>query len=296
MQHGYQILSLDEYPANCKYLRLWDIGVTWAHVNPAPDSYDWSRLDKVLEVARASGTNDFLYVLGMTPQWAAINPNTTHHAPWIGPGTSSIPADLATWDKYVWNVATRYKGIIQFYQVWNEPQLRDFWDDYTKISVLGEMTKRAKSIIRKVDPDARIVAAPVLPRPSSGGMKKAMKYLTALKDNKWPVGVLTAHIYPEKGKGPDRWKEMLISVQDGLKAIEAPKRSLWITETCYNLLGGPIPESFIPEYIDKTHAYGKALGVKRTYHYAYGTHSNPMAFGIPFTKDSAGTLAMSKYL
>lgn len=294
--HGYNILRTDDYPHGLRYLRLWDIGVTWANVNPAPDVYDWTRLDQTLEIARTNGTANFLYVLGMTPQWAARNPNTTHHAPWIGPGSSSPPFDMKLWEKYVWNVATRYKGRIQFYQVWNEPQLKEFWDDYSTIHILATMTKRAKSIINRIDPAAKIVAAPVLPRPTSGGMLRARRYLTALKSDGWPVDIYACHIYPEKDLGPARWRDLAKHVQGSLTAIQAPRKPLWVTETNYNLMGGPLPDSKIPAYIEKTNEHAENLGIRRIYWYGYGVHSNPQLFGIPFTRDSIGTQTLTRYL
>lgn len=294
MRHGLGILYPDtEFPqVPVAHWRLWDIGVTWKDINTGPEVYDYSRLDRMIELGRSKGINSFLLVLGMTPQWAARNPNSAHAAPWIGAGSNSPPADIEVWKKYVIHTVNRYKGVVSHYQIWNEPQLADFWFPYTQIPLLGRMTAEAKRLAGLIDPSAKIVAAPVLPRPSSGGMKRASRYLRELRKHKWPVDVFSAHIYPEKNEGSKRWEELAGQVQATLRELKAPKRPLWITETNYNLLGGPIDPRLIDPYMKQTDLACKRLGIDRVYWYAYGSHTNPQTFGIPFTAESQGTRSL----
>ena len=147
---------------------------------------------------------------------------------------------------FVANLSQRYKGRINAYEIWNEPQLADFlypWDSHNR-NLLAQMTKDAIRIIQGNDESALCGSASVLPRDSSGGMKKAKKYLEALqkKDNKHWCGInfVATHIYPEPGKGAKRWNAMLGEVQDTLKEMGSPTKKIWITETLYGLLGDPI--------------------------------------------------------
>lgn len=296
-RHGMGFLSNHEYPFGYRTIRLWDIGVTWKDVNPAEDVWDWSKLDETVLLGEVSGAKDITYVLGMTPLWAAKNKNADHFAPWIGQGSNSIPAKMEYWEKYVWNVATRYRGRIHNYQIWNEPQLKEFWHDYSKIDVLARMTKRAKSIIGRIDPQAKIVAAPILPRPSSGGVRRGSRYLRELKKVKWPVDAFSCHVYPEVRMGPRRWKQLVLNVQNALDALDAPNKPLWVTETNYNLMGGELKSGpKIRRYIRKTNSYANKLGVEKIHWYAYGTHSNPQVLGIPFNHGTKGEIALRNYL
>lgn len=294
-QHGFSALSpLTDYPAiPIKHLRLWDCGVTWRDVNPEQGVWDYSRLDDIVATAEAHGTTTLTYVLGMSPLWAAGNPSNPYAAPWIGKASNSLPTDTAAWDAYVWNTATRYKGRIKFYQVWNEPQLREFMYPYTQIDRLGFLTRRAWTIINKVDPDARIVSAPVLPRPTSGGMKKATAYLASLKKYGWPVDIYSAHIYPEIGTDPTRWKMLAQYWKDGLRTQKAPLKPLWVTETNYNLMGGPLAtKALVSRYITLTDRYANDMSIVKVVWYCYGVHSNPALLGIRFTKNSQGTATL----
>ena len=152
----------------------------------------------------ATGYKHITYVIAATPRWAASDPSAPHSAPWLGPGTNSLPGDLnASWKPFVANLSQRYKGRIHAYEIWNEPQLADFmypYDDKNR-NKLAQMTKDASRIIKGNDPKALIGCASVLPRPSSGGMKKASKYFTALKkkdSKKWcGIDFVACHIYPQ---------------------------------------------------------------------------------------------------
>ncbi len=50
--------------------RTWDSGVIWPSVEPGRGVYHWAELDKDVAEAEKHHTQ-FLFTLGMTPQWAA---------------------------------------------------------------------------------------------------------------------------------------------------------------------------------------------------------------------------------
>jgi polysaccharide biosynthesis protein PslG len=262
-------------------LRLWDSGVTWRDLNPKPGVYEFDRLDEYLKT-----TNRPLLVLGATPQWAARNPNQEHYAKWIGPGSNSAPKDSQVWLDFVRRVSSRYKGRLD-YQIWNEPQLAEFWYPYTSVRTLAEMTRVAYRAIKFNDLRARVVAAPVLPRTSSGGMKRAGVYLAALRWQKWPVDVYSCHLYPEPKKGAPRAGQMIKQVRTGLKDIGAPTKPLWVTEINYNLMHGNLPDWAVEPLMLATDKAMKDNNVRRCYWYA-ANHGNPEIFGIPFTPGSMG--------
>lgn len=291
---GYGVLDpLAEWPEGVKALRLWDCGVAWSNLNPAPGVFDFSLLERIIS---AHPRADYTLVLSGTPQWAASDPNQAGAAPWVGPASNSPPARMGDWEEFCKQVTLAFRGRIRQYQVWNEPQLKEFWSPYGQVAKLGQMTATARRVIRRIDPEARIVSAPMLPRPSSGGMRRAAAYLRALKGNGWPVDAFALHVYPEKGTSAARWRDLVVMGQQGLVREDAPLRPLWVTETNYNLMGGPLSPSIAARRVKATQQYAARLGVKRLYWYAYGTHSNPQVLGIPFTEGSAGAKAVRPYL
>jgi hypothetical protein len=256
----------DALPAEVTHLRLWDVGVTWRDIHVGPDSYNWTRLDSLVDKA---GGRHLTYVIAATPAWLAKYPENPHAAPWLGKGSNSMPWSVEEFNKFVWNLATRYKGRIRAYEVWNEPQLADFLYPYTdaECNTLATMTKRAYRTIKECDPDALVLAASVLPRDSSGGMKRAGRYLSALARKDWPVDAFTCHIYPEPGTWGPRWRTMLDDVIAGLKARSAPTSRIWITETAFGLLAPAITDA---EAIDKAvRAVYDAAGKRFVHWYAW---------------------------
>lgn len=253
---GMGFTSLDQdWPSEVTHVRLWDIGVTWKDINTAPGVYDWSRLDTA--VAKA-GDRHITYVVGACPRWLAKYPDNPHYAPWLGPGSNSMPYSLAEANDFALHLATRYKGRIDAYEIWNEPQLADFLYPYetSEVNALARMTERFYGTIKATDPSAMVLAGSVLPRDSSGGMKRARKYLLALKERGWPVDAFTCHLYPEIGTGVKRWKVMLDEVVAELVALGAPTKRLWVTETGYGLLGDPIPDEKAAQLVTDTYANG----------------------------------------
>jgi hypothetical protein len=253
------------------HVRLWDNGVSWRAIHTAVDTYEWARLDAMVDFYTSKGVK-ITYVACATPQWLAMDPHAPHFAPWLGEGSNSLPYDVDEWNKFIWNLATRYRGRIHYYEIWNEPQLADFMYPYDTATCnrLATMTQRAKNTIDSIDPAAMVIAASVLPRQSSGGMNKAQRFLDALEAKGWPCDAYACHIYPEVGYWAPRWKEYLADVKDALAAMNAPNKSkIWVTETTYGLLGDPIPEDKAAAVVDQTYQHAAALGVQQVYWYAW---------------------------
>ena len=233
-----------DWPSEVTHARIWDIGCTWKDIHVAPDQFNWARLDEVLAKMEGMGYKHITYVIAATPQWAAQDPNAPHYAPWLGPGTNSLPGDPDnSWKPFVANLSQRYKGRIKAYEIWNEPQLADFmypYDDKNR-NKLAQMTKDASRIIKGNDPAVLIGSASVLPRPSSGGMKKGGKYLAALKKkdkNNWcGIDFVACHIYPEGHTSQGTlWKDYHKDVKQTMKDMDCPTTKIWVTETALGLL------------------------------------------------------------
>jgi GH35 family endo-1,4-beta-xylanase len=223
------------------WVRLWDCGVTWKDIHLGPNQYDWSRLDHLVDLY---SDRKIVYVAAATPRWLAKDPNAPHFAPWLGPGTNSLPNSVDEWNKFIWNLATRYRGKIDAYEIWNEPQLADFMYPYTlgNRNLLAEMARRAYSTIKSIDSSVTVLAPSVLPRSSSGGMKRGIKMLYALKRKGWPVDGVACHIYPAIGDGVFEWRSLYREVFLSCEKTKAPGQ-IWVTETNFNLLGDIPSES-----------------------------------------------------
>lgn len=272
--HGMGFNGLSDWPADgITHLRVWDSGAAWCQIHTGVDSYDWTALDA--EVAQAEAVFpgvSIMYTIGGCPLWLAKYPDNPNFAAWLGPGSNSIPSDIDEFNKFVWNLATRYAGRISAYEIWNEPQLADFLYPYDSadLAVLAQMTSRAYSTIKACDPSAIVLSGSLLPRASSGGMTRASQYLAALQAEGWNVDGFSTHIYPNNGEGADAWQAMLADCQATLANMAAPGAgNVWVTETTYNLLGDVISEDNAPALVDATYTAAAAQGVSMVFWYGW---------------------------
>ena len=252
-------------------LRLWDNGTAWSQIELEPGVYKWDNLEGILENAQSKGMTDVLMVLGTTPEWNAkvVGPDD-----YPQPGAASAPKDLDAWDAWVTEVATRYKGRITSYQIWNEANLKTFWAGTPE--EMADLTKRAYDIIKKIDPQALVVSASPSTRLSASFNKFFPAYLKALAADDWPVDVIGIHTYPAADGDPAARGLLIKAVQDALAGAGAPDLPLWDTELNYGLAGpGPdLPKQEITGanaagWVVRTYIDDLRYGVGRSYWYIW---------------------------
>ncbi|MDR1279205.1 MAG: hypothetical protein LBK99_00090 [Opitutaceae bacterium] len=145
-----------------KWVRFWDFGgraMHWSGIQTTPDRWDWTMLDAAVQRSEEAGLAPPLVVLGMTPEWAATEPE---RGTYRGKGAYSPPKDIAGWAEYCRRVAARYKGRVTHYEIWNEPNgnrlgPRGFFFHGPVESYL-ELVRAAHAAVKSVDPAAKILA------------------------------------------------------------------------------------------------------------------------------------------
>jgi len=251
-------------------LRLWDNGTAWSQIEVEPGVFKWDNLEGILENAESKGMADVLMVLGTTPKWNASEMSPTDYPQ---PGAASAPKDLKAWDAWVTEVATRYKGRITAYQIWNEANLKNFWSGTPE--QMADLTKRAYDIIKAIDPEALVVSASPSTRLTGPFEKFFPAYLDALAAKQWPVDVIAIHTYPTADGDPAARGAVIKKVQDYLKAASAPDLPLWDTELNYGLAGpGDLPREEITGakaagWVVRTYIDDLRYGVERSYWYIW---------------------------
>jgi hypothetical protein len=266
-------------------LRLWDNETTWSSIEVAPNQFNWAKLDGAVANAEKNGVKDILMVLAGTPSWATDDP-ASGGAAGVMPGAAGMPRNLADWDDWVTQVATRYKGRINAYQPWNEANLTTFSTGSPQ--QMAELTKRTYDIVKSIDPAAKVVAPSVGTRLGSKGSALSNKftkfygaYLAALKANNWPVDVWSAHTYPASLGTPVDRALLIKGYQNALKAAGAPNKPIWDTENNFGLAGpGPqnpdqdITDNRASAWTAQTYLDSLRYGISRTYWYAWGPEND----------------------
>jgi hypothetical protein len=185
--HINQLTAQNNWPPLQQGLvRFWDVGLNWASVETNQDTYTWARFDKGTNIVWSINPNcQVLYTFGHTPQWAALNPNATD-AQGRANGSSSEPRDLNDWSNYVQSVATRYRGFIRYYEVWNETDYSGFYSG--SITTMVAMARIARNVITNIDPAAKILG----PNITLGGLGWLEQFIQAGGP---PPDIVTFHNY-----------------------------------------------------------------------------------------------------
>ena len=201
-------------------IRFWDVSLKWSQVETNTNTYTWSRFDNSTNVVLTNCPGcKVLYTFGGTPLWAALNTNATD-AKGVTNGSSSEPRDLNDWSNYVQSVATRYKGFIQYYELWNETDYKGFYSG--SVTTMVSMAKIARGVITNADPNAKILG----PNITLGGLGWLEQFIQAGGP---APDIVTFHDYPSSR--PESSLAAVVGVRD-LLARYPPWSSppLWCTE------------------------------------------------------------------
>jgi hypothetical protein len=194
-------------------VRLWDTGTRWEDVEPQRGVWQWNRLDAYVNAA-TQNHDAVIYTMGMTPQWASARPGDPKD------GSVAEPASLSDWRAYVHAVATRYKGRIRYWEIWNETDYKGFFDGDT--AALVALTRAADEELKAVDP-ANVVLSPNF---TTGGLGAMSAFLAAGGGR--DVDVMSVHLYPHTTPEADR--PFFTAAQDIMRRAGIGAKPLWNTE------------------------------------------------------------------
>lgn len=251
--------------------RLWDAGVHWNKLEPQRGEWHFDKLDRLMALAEAHDVETVL-TLGVTPAWAAARP----HEPFVyGAGGASEPRDMADWEAYVHQVATRYKGRLPYLEVWNEPKYRDI--EPTKgaffsgtVKDLVDLACAAQRVARAVDPGMRIVGPGF-----TGAGDRLERFLAA--GGRHCIDVVGFHFYAAT---PEKMYQRIADVRRIMEQQGVKHMPLWNTEQGYEVVGpgvrvpGPLgfevaDEATEAAYTVRSFALAAEAGLSRFHFYSW---------------------------
>ena len=247
--------------------RLWDTATRhgmafWAHLERFKGAWDFRTLDYCVELAQQHGV-ELIYTMGITPTWASARPEDK--SPYGKGPTPAEPKNMDDWRNYIRTIATRYKGKIHYYEVWNEPNLKHFFSG--SVDQMLALSREAYTILKQVDPSIIVVG------PALSSNKKGLQWIDEFlsKGGGNYADIISAHFYPVMGKTPEenlpRIREVLkIIAKHGLKS-----KPFWNTETGWGnrLTNGFFSDEESMAYIARSYILNWALGIERLYWYAW---------------------------
>lgn len=241
--------------------RLWDAYVAWPNLEPHRGQWQFEMLDRYVSQAEQHKV-DLLLPLGLSPTWASSRPTEKSV---YQPGNAAEPRDLEDWRDYVRTVSTRYKGRIHEYEIWNEPNLKEFWSG--DVAQMVELTKEASEIIHEIDPHATIVSPSATTTNGLGWLSEFLRQ----GGGKY-VDVVGYHFYTMP-QPPEAAVSLIKKVRQIMDENAVGDRPLWNTETGW-AAPKPFPsEDLAASYVVRSYLLNWAEGVQRLYWYAWDNHN-----------------------
>jgi len=162
---GIQAGTLDEElleraaQIGVKWTRL---GASWPAIERERGRYDWSKTDTAFTAALDKGITPFVTIGGGNRLYTKLS---TYDDPKLaeiygsrpGPPTSS-PEAMKAWLAFVKAVVERYQDKITHWEIWNEPNHRNYWGAEPNPREYGRLLKESARLIKQIDPDALILA------------------------------------------------------------------------------------------------------------------------------------------
>ncbi len=130
-------------PLGIKTIRLQG---GWAKTEKVKGTYHFAWLDRIVDDARGRGLNILLETDYGNPQYEGGGGAD------LAGGFPTSEAALAAWDRWVEALATRYKGKVRDWAMWNEPDI----NKKHKPEDIAAFNIRTAEIIKRVIPEARI--------------------------------------------------------------------------------------------------------------------------------------------
>ncbi len=216
------------------------IDVNWMSFEPSKGNFDWSELDAVVAQARSRGLKIYPSI-GYTPAWATD-----------GPVQTGVPRNSSDWTSAVTAAVNRYKGNIQYWGIWNEPNTGSFWTG-TRQQFIDTIVKPGADAIHAADPNAKVLAPELATFFSSGRVwYQWMADILAQAGSK--IDIVSHHTYPRPlsasyttltghlnnatlvGSNPDNWG--FLGIQPSVREVLAGLHwtgPVWLTEFGWRL-------------------------------------------------------------
>lgn len=210
--HGNYISIIENMGA--KWVRA---EVPWYQIEVDQYKYDFSSTDIMLRDLKRRNVK-VLFILAYAPSF------------WSSNGETNGVPNMQAWKNFVHQMTSRYKDLVDAWEVWNEPNLEEFWVGDAR--QYFELLRNAYPIIKRNDPEG-VVAAPGLATLYSAKPMEFLKRLKAYGALSY-LDVVSHHTY-----GPDArsLKRLLTETKIGkpsvlkmMKETGFDKKPFWLTE------------------------------------------------------------------
>ena len=260
-----------------QWLRMHPPSATkWYLVEPAKGEFTFH--DEAIRYAKSLGF-DILGLLETTPRWASSAP--------AGDNSFSVypPTDIRDWDRYVYETVRHYRGIIDHWEVWNEPTSPGYLkmppgiNETRRPEIYTELLKTAYRAAKRANPEAVILGGCPTARPPVEWFSKI--FAEGAYDY---MDVLSYHYYTDGRPGDALDTPTSEHIADlnvlqrkysggTLKPIWETESGIMYTATAYEGMIEVAPGYLIPSrkaaaYVVRNYIHLLSSGVERWFYYS----------------------------
>ncbi len=207
----------------------------------------WEKYDHIVELAEQ---------YGLAIQARLSNPPGWTRAAGDTGGTFAPPDDLQDYINYAVAVAERYRGRIQAYQVWNEPNIYPEWGERAvDAAAYTEMLCRTYAALKAVDPAIIVISGALAPTAALDGRNISDVFFLQQMYDAGVQGcfdVLAVNGYGLRSGPTDRRMRPMVMnfarnqwIRDIMVANGDADKPIWISEMNWNPVPGPEEEADI---------------------------------------------------
>ena len=142
-----------------KWTRL---GASWPEIEKTKGVYDWDGTDKAFDIALKNNITPFVCISGGNKLYSKLSTYDT-------PAEREIygykpeppvkdPVAMKAYLGFVRALVERYKDKIDYWEVWNEPNHRNYWGSVPNGKEYGKLVIPTAQIIKELDPGCKIIA------------------------------------------------------------------------------------------------------------------------------------------
>jgi len=194
----------------------------------------WEEFDRIIPMAEKRKLN-LLPILTYAPKWAAKQLDEEVFFQYA-------PANPDQFVDFAAKVVRRYAPMgIHTYEVWNEPNMKGFWEPAPSPKDYTELLKKSYIKIKKVDPKAFIISGGLAPVKTANGNISALDFLEEIYKNggKSYFDALGFHPYsfpdlPGEKLSPSGWwarmSNPVMSIRSIMSANGDEDKQVWGTE------------------------------------------------------------------
>lgn len=196
--------------------RIGESGVKWARVRAnwsgvertARGVFDWQQLDEIVDGMTRYGIRIFMQTGGTNRLYHEF-PKGYSYPP------TRVPEALDGYCAYVAKLAERYGDRVTHYEIYNEPNIRNFWRPEPDAREYGLLVQRAGEAVKSAKKDAKIIAGVLagVGDPQTEFARQFMEYPGVLDQ----LDILCYHPY---NPHPELSSERVTAMRKALEALK----------------------------------------------------------------------------